>query len=194
MFFPCSLSLFPNWLSLTLQTTPVPNAQTVVHCDQTDRTQENICAAKHYISPISNTICFANKFKLYKFLVTSVFLHGCEAWILLANCKKIIQAFETNYMPEEISRRLLLGAQTDDWMQSKINFKGAHRNLLRQLSRDGIGRVTRHDSLSKSNLWGGRGWGVGGTLEVGSCRGRQKTTTTQNNAGWTTSKSGHPCL
>ena len=31
-----------------------------------------------------NTISFASKFKLYKSLVTSILLYGCETWILLA--------------------------------------------------------------------------------------------------------------
>ena len=31
-----------------------------------------------------NTISFANKFKLYKFLVTSILLYGYKTWTLLA--------------------------------------------------------------------------------------------------------------
>ena len=46
------------------------------------------------------TISFASKFKLYKSLVTSILLYGCETWTLLADSekkkkKKRIQAFET---------------------------------------------------------------------------------------------------
>ena len=32
-----------------------------------------------------NTISFASKFKLYKTLVTSILLYGCETWTLLAD-------------------------------------------------------------------------------------------------------------
>ena len=47
----------------------------------------------------NNTISFANKFKLYKSLVTPIVLYGCETgkhgpcWLTL---KKSIQAFATN--------------------------------------------------------------------------------------------------
>ena len=33
----------------------------------------------------SNTISFASTFMLYKFLVTSILLYGCETWTLLAD-------------------------------------------------------------------------------------------------------------
>ena len=35
-----------------------------------------------------NTISFASKFKLYKSLVTSILLCGCERWTLLADSEK----------------------------------------------------------------------------------------------------------
>ena len=35
-----------------------------------------------------NTISFASKFNLYKSLVTSILLHGCETGTLLADCEK----------------------------------------------------------------------------------------------------------
>ena len=35
-----------------------------------------------------NTISFASKFRLYKFLVTFILLYGCETWILLADSEK----------------------------------------------------------------------------------------------------------
>ena len=43
---------------------------------------------------LCNTISFASKFKLYKSLVTSILLYGCEAWTLLADSEKRIQAPE----------------------------------------------------------------------------------------------------
>ena len=35
-----------------------------------------------------NTIGVASKFKLYKFLLTSILLYECETWILLADSEK----------------------------------------------------------------------------------------------------------
>ena len=45
-----------------------------------------------------NTIIFASKFKLYKSLVTSILLYGCETWTLDADSEKRSQAFETKCM------------------------------------------------------------------------------------------------
>ena len=42
-----------------------------------------------------NTVSIACKFKLYKSLVTSILLHGCETWTLFADSVKGIQAFKT---------------------------------------------------------------------------------------------------
>ena len=44
-----------------------------------------------------NTIRFASKFKLYKSLVISIPLYGCETWALLADAGKRIKAFDTKY-------------------------------------------------------------------------------------------------
>ena len=43
----------------------------------------------------SNTISCASKFKLFKFVVTSVLLYGCKTRIQLADSEKRIQDFET---------------------------------------------------------------------------------------------------
>ena len=42
-----------------------------------------------------NIISFASKFKLYKSLVTSILLYGCETRTLLSYSEKRTQAFET---------------------------------------------------------------------------------------------------
>ena len=36
----------------------------------------------------NNTISFANKFKLYKSLVTPIVLYGCEIWTLLVDSER----------------------------------------------------------------------------------------------------------
>ena len=67
----------------------------------------------------SNTISFASKFKLYKSLVTSILLYGCETKTLLAASEERIQAFESKSL-----RKLLctsyLEHKTNDWVRSKI--------------------------------------------------------------------------
>ena len=70
-----------------------------------------------------------------KSLVTSMLHYGCESWTLLADAEKRIQAFETKCL-----RKLLcisyLEHETNDWVQSKINFLVGPQEPLLQLSRD----------------------------------------------------------
>ena len=66
----------------------------------------------------SNTNSFASKFMLYKSLVTSILLYGCETWTLLANSEKRIQAFETKCL-----RKLLIS-----YLEHKTNNR-VHGNL-----------------------------------------------------------------
>ena len=66
-----------------------------------------------------NTISFASKFKLYKFLVTSILLYGCETWTLLAYSEKRIQAFKTKCL-RKLLRISYLDHKTTDWVLSKI--------------------------------------------------------------------------
>ena len=57
-----------------------------------------------------NTISFASKHKVYKSLVTSILLYGCETWTLLADPKTKDPGFR-NQVHEETSPYLLLGLQ-----------------------------------------------------------------------------------
>ena len=57
-----------------------------------------------------HTLRFASRFKLYKFLIISILLYGCETWTLLADFETRIQAFESQ-VHEKTSLHLLLGAQ-----------------------------------------------------------------------------------
>ena len=68
-----------------------------------------------------STISFSSKFELYKSLVTSVLLFGCETWTLLADSEERIQAFETKCL-RKLLRISYLEHKTNDWVQSKINF------------------------------------------------------------------------
>ena len=65
---------------------------------------------------------FANKFKLYKSLVTSIFLYGCETWTLLADSEKKDPGFR-NQVHEETSSHLPPRAQDNDGVRSKMNFR-----------------------------------------------------------------------
>ena len=57
-----------------------------------------------------DTISFASKFKVYKSLVISILLYGCETWTLLSDSEKKNPVFR-NQALEETSPHLLLGAQ-----------------------------------------------------------------------------------
>ena len=109
-----------------------------------------------------NTISFSSKFKLYKSLVTSVLLCGCETWTLLADSDKRSQALETKSRKKPL-RILYLDHKTNDWAQSKINvLVGPQEPHLATVKRRKFawlfGHVARHDSLSRTTLQG--------TLEV----------------------------
>ena len=78
-----------------------------------------------------------------------------------------------------------LGHNTNDWVQSKINFLvGPQKPLLVTVMRGKLwfGHVTHHDSLSLSKMI------LQGTLGGGGC----DAVVSRWNAGWTASKNGHP--
>ena len=135
-----------------------------------------------------STISFTRKFKLYKSLVTSILLLGCETWLvklvlraqsLVADSEKRIQVFESKCL-----RTLLcisyLDHKTSNWVWSKSNSLVGPQELLlatvKKWKLAWFGHVTRH-SFSKTILQG--------ILEGGQHRDQQSK--------WTTSKSGHPC-
>ena len=64
-----------------------------------------------------NILSFVNKFKLYKSLVTSIFLYGCETWTLLVDSEKRIQAFKTKCM-RKFLRVSYLEHKTNEWVRS----------------------------------------------------------------------------
>ena len=81
----------------------------------------------------SNSISFASKFKLYKSLVTFIFVYGCETRSM--DSEKSIQAFKTMCL-----RKLLqisyLELKTNDWVWCKINFPvGPKKPLLATVKR-----------------------------------------------------------
>ena len=116
---------------------------------------------------------------LYKSLVNSILLYGCETWTLLADSEKRIQTFKPKCI-RKLLRISYLEHKTNDWVQNKIiSHVGPQEPLLATVKRQKLGwfrHVTRHDSLSKT------------ILQDTSEGGRRR-----RNGGWTTSKSGHPC-
>ena len=76
---------------------------------------------------------FTTKHKLYKSLIVSILLYGCEAWTLLADSEKRIQAFEFKCL-----RRLLNftyhEGKTNVW-QVVENLVGPQEPLLATVKR-----------------------------------------------------------
>ena len=100
---------------------------------------------------------FTSKLKLYKSLVTSILLYGCETLTLLADSEEEIQTFVTKCL-RKLLRISYQEHKTNDWVRSKINFfVGPQELLLATVKRRKLacfGHVTRHDSLSKTILQG----------------------------------------
>lgn len=125
-------------------------------------------------------ISFATKFKLYRSLVVSIFLYGCETWTLLAESERKIQAFENKCL-----RRLLgisyLEHKSNKYVHDKIrDLVGQQEHLLATVKRrklNWFGHTIRHDSLSKTILQG--------TVEGSRRRGRPKKNWTHNIKEWT---------
>ena len=115
-------------------------------------------------------VCFSTALN-----TTTHLLYGCETWTLFVDFKKRIPDFETR-CPRKLLRISHLEHKTNDWMRNKINFLVGLQEpppaTVKRLRLAWKGHATRHDNLPKTillrTLGGGR-------------------------AGWTTSKSGHPC-
>ena len=80
-------------------------------------------------------ISFASKFNLFKSLVTSILLYGCETWTLLADSEERIQAFDTSCMRKSL-RISYLENKTNDWVRSTLNILvGPQEPLLATVKR-----------------------------------------------------------
>ena len=118
--------------------------------------------------------------KLYKCLVISILLYGCETWILLADSENNIQAFEIKCL-RKLLRISYMELKTNDWVRSRINFLvGPRESLLPSVKRRKLawfGHVTRYNSLSKTILQD--------ALEGWPGRGRQRKCWMENIKEWT---------
>ena len=97
------------------------------------------------------------KVKLYKSLVLSTLLYGCEAWTLTVDAQRRIRAFES-----KCYRRLLRVSYTEhrkneDVLEEIEARAGPQEPLLVTVKRRKLswfGHHTRHDSLSRTVLHG----------------------------------------
>ena len=140
---------------------------------------------RHFISKLtkvwrSHNIRTHTKVRLYKALVTSIALYGCEAWTLTAELERRIQAFEMKCL-----RRILhtnyKDRKTNDYVWQQIEAQaGKQEPLLATVKRrkmQWFGHTTRHNSLSKTVLQG--------TVEGGRKQGRPHKSWMSNIKEWT---------
>lgn len=128
----------------------------------------------------SKNISFPTKMELYKILVLSILLYGCESWTLIAETTKRVQTFETKCF------RRLLGIswgehKTKDFVHGQVTLlAGPQEPLLAAVRKRKLlwlGHVIRHNTLPRTVLQG--------TLEVGRRRGRQSKNWMDNIKEWT---------
>ena len=123
----------------------------------------------------TDSIGFAVKYKMYKVLVVSILLYGCETWTLLAETERRIQTFENKCL-RKLLRITYMEHKTNEYVHNKIKILvGPQETLLTTVKRRKLqwfGHVTRHDTLSKTILQG--------TLEGGRRRGRPRKSWTDN--------------
>ena len=127
-----------------------------------------------------NAISFASKFKLYKSLVTSILLYGCETRTLLVTLRK----------ESRLRKPSAWGnfSVSPTWSTRSTTGCGASSNSLWvifwQLSKDGKVHDSgnSHATTASPKPSFKAPWRVGVTI------------VSRGNAGRTTSKSGHPCL
>ena len=126
-----------------------------------------------------STISFSSKFELYKSLVTSVLLFGCETWTLLANSEKKMQTFETKCL-----KKLLRISHLEHDQRLGAEQNQPHRNLFwhcpeTETNLHGSGKSLATTASPKPPF---RAPKRVGDAVVG-----------RGNAEWTTWKSGRPC-
>ena len=82
-----------------------------------------------------SSISFFTKFLLYKSLVVSVLLYGCETWTLLADTERRIEAFELKCW-RRLLRLTYLDRKTNEYVRSTVElFIGPQEPLLATVKR-----------------------------------------------------------
>ena len=130
----------------------------------------------------SNKITTKTKIKLYKSLITSIALYGCESWTLTADTERRIQTFETKCF------RRILGIsykerKTNDFVKEEIHKHAGNQEPLlstvKSRKMKWFGHTVRHTSLAKTILQG--------TVTGSRKRGRPKKAWIDNIKDWTNS-------
>ena len=125
-------------------------------------------------------ISFPTKYKLFRSLVVSILLYGCESWTLMADTEKKVQAFENKSL-RKLLRISWREHKTNEYVRKRMEeLVGPQETLLATVKRRKLkwfGHVTRHDSLSKTIMQG--------TVAGGRRRGRQRKSWGDNIKEWT---------
>jgi len=127
-----------------------------------------------------STISTKTKISLYRSLVISILLYGCETWTLRAEDERRLNAFETKSF-RKILRISYRERRTNEFVRGEINrLAGQQEPLLATIKRRKLtwfGHVNRHEGLPKTILQG--------TLPGSRKRGRQKKAWNDNICEWT---------
>ena len=128
----------------------------------------------------SNTLSFKVKVKIFKTLVVSIFLYGCESWTLKANTCRRIQAFEMKAY-RKLLRISYTEHKTNEFVRNRVEeLSGPQELLLETVKRRKLtwyGHVNRHNSLAKTIMQG--------SVEGIRRRGKQRKCWMDNILEWT---------
>ena len=125
-------------------------------------------------------IGFEVKVKLYKSLITSILLYGCEAWTLTSDLEKRICTFENKSYRKMLQISYRDHRTNMDVLEEVEARAGRQEPLLSTVKRRKLswfGHTVRHDSLCKTVLQG--------TVEGQRKRGRPKKKWMDNITEWT---------
>ena len=128
----------------------------------------------------SNVISFPTKIKLFKALVVSILLYGCESWTLTAETERRIEAFEFKSY-RRLLRILYSEHKTNVYVKEQVTNQAGHQeSLLSIVKRRKLawyGHTCRHNTLSKTILQG--------SVEGKRRRGRPRKSWNDNIREWT---------
>ena len=128
----------------------------------------------------TKNISLPTKLRLYRALVQTIVLYGCETWTLMAATERKLQAFENKCM-RKILQISYLEHKTNEYVWEKIKSITCHQETIittiKRRKMAWFGHVVRHDTLTKTILQG--------TIEGGRRRGRQRKCWLDNIKEWT---------
>ncbi|KAI8503836.1 hypothetical protein Bbelb_188070 [Branchiostoma belcheri] len=139
-------------------------------------------AALAKLSPIlqSKNISLPVKINLYKSLVASIFLYGCESWTTTAEAERRIEAFEMKCLRRILGISYLQRRTNESVRQEVEEVCGKQQSLLSTVKQRKLmwfGHVCRYNTLAKTILQG--------TVAGGRKRGRPRKTWLDNIKKWT---------